>query len=549
MEEKRFDILRNKAERFEVQPSEQLFDSILERMAGQKPKRRFGWIWGSAGLSVAAGLAAWLLFFPNSDRSAEELALQAPQQQASELSPTPALEQITQQTSGGSSGAASNSTNSSQAAGMVAFENSQNQSTAESGTSAAEKSNVTNPANSSLDLAQNPNSQTQPRNRSQRANKYTDHKALRSESETGKAAIAPESPMSGGAGTSKNSAGRTSNTYAKANRNSSAGLKSKNKRSAYGEAPNKKRKGDAYGKAPELNRRFEEPVVTVPESEVLRVEPEVRLPKPMLEPYSLNPVFRQPKFSLRAWTAFSAFSVNQRLAKSEGFEGKESSLLNAEQHLNQREAFNQPDFAFSAGAGLALSYKWAFFKTGLQYTQLNFQEQAFSFKHYGQTVYTSVTDTLHFTNAQGVDTTVLVNQQQAHLVDAVDTIRHTNRSKVEYLQIPLVMGARYERGTWFAEFEAGVNLSIRSSGNALGYMQSDASNLAPFSPLKNDRWNDFGMDLITGFNLGWKFTKHWEAAAGFRMQYGLQSIYAQSQVLDQRYHMVGGTLALRYRIW
>ncbi len=548
MEEKRFDILRNKAERFEVQPSEQLFDSILERMAGQKPKRRFGWIWGSAGLSVAAGLAAWLLFFPNSNRSTDELALQAPQQQVNEPNPSPALEQFRQQESGNSLGSVSNTTNGSQAAGLVNLENAQNQSTTESGSSATAKPNTTGLGNSSLSLAQEPKSQTQERTRTQRASENPDYNTHLTENEAGEAAFDLESPNSDDAGIQKSVPGRTSDTRAQANRGSTAGLKSKNKRSASGEAPNKKRKGDAHGQAPDVDRKFEEPVVTIPESEVLRVEPEVRFPKPMLEPYSLNPVFRQPKFSLRAWTEFSAFSVNQRLAKSEGFEGKESSLLNAEQHLNQREAFNQPDFAFSAGAGLALSYKWAFFKTGMQYTQLNFQEQAFSFKHYGQTVYTNVTDTLNFTNAHGVDTTILVNHQQAHLVDAVDTIRHNNRSRVEYLQIPLVMGARYERGTWFAEIEAGVNLSIRSSGNALGYMQPDASNLAPFSPLQNDRWNDFGMDLITGVNLGWKFAKRWEAAAGFRMQYGLQSIYDQSHVLDQRYHMMGGTLSLRYRI-
>jgi hypothetical protein len=548
MEEKRFDILRNKAERFEVQPSEQLFDSILERMAGQKPKRRFGWIWGSAGLSVAAGLAAWLLFFPNSNRPTQELALQAPQQQVNEPNPRPALEQFRQQESGDSLGFVPNATNGSQAAGLVNFENSQNQSTTESGTSAAAKPITTDPGNSSLGLAQEPKSKTQEGTWTQKASENPDYNTHRTKNEAGQAAFDLESTNSNDAGTQKSAPGRTSATHAQANRVPTAGLKSKNKRSASGEAPNKKRKGDAHGQAPDVDRKFEEPVVTIPQSEVLRVEPEVRFPKPMLEPYSLNPVFRQPKFSLRAWTEFSAFSVNQRLVKSEGFEGKESSLLNAEQHLNQREAFNQPDFAFSAGAGLALSYKWAFFKTGMQYTQLNFQEQAFSFKHYGQTVYTNVTDTLNFTNAQGVDTTVLVNHQQAHLVDAVDTIRHNNRSRVEYLQIPLVMGARYERGTWFAEIEAGVNLSIRSSGNALGYMQPDASNMAPFSPLQNDRWNDFGIDLITGFNLGWKFAKRWEAAAGFRMQYGLQSIYDQSHVLDQRYHMMGGTLSLRYRI-
>ncbi len=547
MEEKRFDILRNKAEGFELQPSEQLFDSILERMAGQKPKRRFGWVWSSAGLSVAAGLAAWLLFFPHSSTSSEELALQLRQQQANELNPTSPLGQFQVPQSGDSLESNPTSPNAGQAAGLVSLKTNQNQSSAESGPSSAPKTKMAGMGNSSLGLAQEPKTQSQTRARAQAAKGNPNYLANGSPME---ADLNLDTSADNDAGTPNAVSRRRKNAGThKPNRGYPEGMKAKSKREASGETPNKKRKGDAYGEAPKADRIFEQPVVTTPQSEILRMEPEVRFPKPMLEPYSLNPVFRQPKFSLRAWTEFSAFSVSQRLAKSEGFEGKESSLLNAEQHLNQREAFNQPDFAFGAGAGLALSYKWAFFKTGLQYTHLNFQEQAFSFKHYGQTVYTNVTDTLHFTNAQGTDTTVFVNHQQAHLVDAIDTVRYNNRSRVEYLQIPLVMGARYERGTWFAEVEAGIHLSIRSSGNALGYMQEDASNLAPFSPLQNDRWNDFGMDLITGFNLGWKFAKRWEAAAGFRMQYGLQSIYAQSHVLDQRYHMMGGTLSLRYRIW
>lgn len=210
-------------------------------------------------------------------------------------------------------------------------------------------------------------------------------------------------------------------------------------------------------------------------------------------------------------------------------------------YVNSKDSTESRQVSYTVGLRLSKSIgENMLFKTGIQFSQIN---QKFTYRHENERTRTTVVTVRTIIRSPG--DTIFVTDTS--VIEQIGYRAKTSYNRYRSIDVPLILGYEFAGEDWKAQINGGaiINLSSWQQGEFLDTSYQATSFATTKEPIFKKK---IGLGLYAGFSFIKSFGEKTDWFAEPYIRYNLSSITGDASPFNQRFHVAGINLGIRYKL-